>query len=134
MTTTRIHRFLGDDEYSFDLAPQVVPLEKRLDLGIGEIAQRVVSGRFHHRDLIEIIRFALIGAGTSPEGAKNLIEIFVDGAPVSPVHALANEILSATWDGAEPEPEPAPAVDDADFIRDFYRDSAEPQAEAHEPA
>lgn len=105
MTTTRIHRFLGDDEYSFDLAPQVVPLEKRLDLGIGEIAQRVVSGRFHHRDLIEIIRFALIGAGTSPEAAKSLIEIFVDGAPVSPVHALANEILSATWDGTEPEPE-----------------------------
>ncbi|QRG08815.1 gene transfer agent family protein [Xanthobacter dioxanivorans] len=106
MTTTRIHRFLGDDEYSFDLAPQVVQLEKRLDLGIGEISQRVVSGRFHHRDLIEIIRFALIGAGTSPEAAKNMIEIFVDGAPLKPAHTLAVEILSAAWDGeAEPEPE-----------------------------
>lgn len=113
MTSTKINRFLGDGVYEFDLAPQVVPLEKRLDLGIGEISQRVVSGRFHHRDLIEIIRFALNGAGNSPEAAKHLIDVFVDGAALKPAHTLAVEILSAAWDGeAEPEPEPEVNADE----------------------
>jgi len=105
VTSTRIKRFLGDGEYEFDLSgAQIVKLEKLLNVGIGELSQRVVSGRFHHVELIETVRHGLIGAGTSHEQAANLIAVYLDGAPLKPVHTLAVEILAAAWDGT-PEPE-----------------------------
>ncbi|MFG1314721.1 gene transfer agent family protein [Xanthobacter autotrophicus] len=105
MTSTRITRFLGDGQYEFNLSStQIVKLEKLLSVGIGELSQRVVSGRFHHVELIETVRHGLIGAGTSHEHAANLIAVYVDGSPLKPVHTLAVEILAAAWDGT-PEPD-----------------------------
>lgn len=105
MTSTRITRFLGDGRYEFNLSgAQIVKLEKLLSVGIGELSQRVVSGRFHHVELIETVRHGLIGAGTSHEQAANLIAVYVDGSPLKPVHTLAVEILAAAWDGT-PEPD-----------------------------
>ncbi|MDI4664337.1 gene transfer agent family protein [Xanthobacter autotrophicus] len=105
MTSTRIKRFLGDGEYEFNLSgTQIVRLEKLLNIGIGELSQRVVSGRFHHVELIETVRHGLIGAGTSHEQAANLIAVYVDGVSLRSVHTLAVEILAAAWDGT-PEPD-----------------------------
>lgn len=110
MTTTRIHRFLGDRVYPLDLLPQVTQAEKSLDMGIGELSQRVKAQLFHHAHLVEIIRHALIGGGASHEDAARLIAVYVDSVPLKLLHVIAAEIISATWDGeAEPEHQHEPA-------------------------
>lgn len=104
MTSTKINRFLGDGVYEFDLAPQVTSLEKNLDMGIGELSQRVKASLFYHRHLVEIIRHALIGGGMSHERAARLIAVYVDSVPLMVLDAIAKEIISAVWDGRDPNP------------------------------
>ncbi|KAB2712917.1 gene transfer agent family protein [Brucella intermedia] len=92
------YRFmLGDDE--------IIALERRLFMSIGEIFIAVQSGRWKLEMLYHIIRMGLIGGGTSPGKAMHLCQTYVHekaltSAEDSP-ETLAQAILAARFVGVE---------------------------------
>ncbi|MGW1423185.1 gene transfer agent family protein [Bradyrhizobium manausense] len=91
--------FLGDQEYSFDLTP---PLVRELEAKcgpIGGLCNRVFARNFAQADITETIRLALIGAGTAPKRAAELIAAYVEGRPLIETYELAAKILERTLFG-----------------------------------
>jgi hypothetical protein len=100
------HRaFFGDAERPFRLtAPLILELERKLDAGIGGIAQRLFAGNFRHAEIIETIRLALIGAGEKPARAAELVEAYAVNRPLAETYPLAVAILETAWFGAAQQP------------------------------
>ncbi|WFU69450.1 gene transfer agent family protein [Bradyrhizobium sp. CB2312] len=90
--------FFGDGEHSFRLTPaQIGELEAKCGSGIGMIANRLFSrSNFTQADVTETIRLALIGGGTTPKRAHELIVAYVDGRPLIEPYELAARILERT--------------------------------------
>lgn len=89
--------FFGDQEYTFKLTPESIrELESKCGSGIGAIANRLFSRNFAQADINETIRLALVGGGTSPRRAHELIVAYVDGRPLIETYELASEILERT--------------------------------------
>lgn len=104
MSDTTHRAFFGDAERAFALTPPLVlELERTTGAGVGALCQRVFAGAFHAADLAESIRLALIGAGETPERAKELIDTYVAGRPLAETFPLAISILEALWFGAKPQ-------------------------------
>ncbi|HWK34419.1 MAG TPA: gene transfer agent family protein [Hyphomicrobium sp.] len=101
--TSNTHRaFLGVGEYDFALTPpMIVELERITEAGIGAILARLTDRRFKHRDLVETIRLALIGGGTSPQRAGEIVAAYVVPRPLAETYPLALSILEALWFGAD---------------------------------
>lgn len=97
------HRaFFGDAEYDFRLTqPTLKELERSTGLGIGVICHRIFNHQFAHADLTEIIRLALIGGGTAPKRAAELIAAYAADRPLAEIYPLAVSIAEATWFGTE---------------------------------
>ncbi|OKO88061.1 hypothetical protein AC629_10965 [Bradyrhizobium sp. NAS80.1] len=92
--------FFGDGEHAFTLTPELVrELETKCGSGIGSIANRVFSRNFAQADINETIRLALIGGGTTPKRAHELIVAYVDGRSVIDTFELAAKILERTLFG-----------------------------------
>ncbi len=92
--------FFGDGEYSFCLtAPLVTELETKCGVGVGALCDRVFKRTFAHSDLIETIRLSLIGGGTAPKRAAELVATYVVGRPLSESYFLAAKILERVWFG-----------------------------------
>jgi hypothetical protein len=102
--------YFGDGEKTFALTmPVIAELERKTGVGIGALYQRVaLTLQFHVGDVVEVIRLGLIGGGTSPAEAQNLIDTYTPEQPLIPLAMLAVDILNARWNG-----EPM-AQDDAD--------------------
>lgn len=91
--------FLGDAEYSFRLTPPLInELEKQCG-PLGLICQRVFHRQFAQSDITETIRLALIGGGTNPKRAAELIAAYVAERPLAETYPLANKILERRWFG-----------------------------------
>lgn len=134
MTSTKIKRFFGDQEREFNLAPQIRKFEAHLNklginIGIGDLAARFTmpTPLIRYVEIVEIIRFALIGAGTSANEAGHLINTFVEGEALAANQVLASEIVTAAWIGADPSSEPEPANPERIPV-------LQPEGETHEPA
>ncbi len=85
--------FFGDTERQFDLTPAMIrELEAKCG-GIGSIAHRVFNRTYSQADLTETIRCALIGAGTAPKRATELIAAYGEGRPLIETYELAARIL-----------------------------------------
>lgn len=99
------HRaFFGDAEYDFRLAlPTITELERSTGLGIAAICDRIFHKQFAHTDLTETIRLALIGGGTAPKRAAELVATYATDRPLSEIYPLAFAIAEATWFGTEKE-------------------------------
>lgn len=98
--------FFGDGDKSFALPPHlIVELERKTGNGIGTLCQRVPAGEFRHVELLEIIRLALIGGGTSPADADALVKTYAALRPLAEPFALASAILAAVWTGTTSKPE-----------------------------
>jgi hypothetical protein len=96
------HRaFFGDAEREFDLSSPalIAELERKTGVGIGALCRRLFGNDFHHADLAEIIRLALIGGGTKPEEAAALIRTYVPARPMIEAQTLAVAILEKLWFG-----------------------------------
>lgn len=73
------------------------------------IFNRLTSGDFYQKDLIETIRLGLCGGGTLPARAKELIDTYVSGKPFFPTgpagyltnFELAVKICGAVMNGVE---------------------------------
>ena len=89
----------ADGEYAFRLsAPMVLELERKIG-PIGAAFARIFNRTFALADLHELIRHALIGAGTSPARAAELIAAYVVDRPLSETYPIAVAIAEATWFG-----------------------------------
>ncbi|MDA9453073.1 hypothetical protein XI00_02005 [Bradyrhizobium sp. CCBAU 21359] len=85
--------FFGDGEHTFKLTSAAVrELEAKCG-PVGALSNRVFSRNFAQADLCETIRLALIGGGTAPKRAHELIAAYVDGRPLIETYELAAKIL-----------------------------------------
>lgn len=91
--------FFGDQEYTFKLTPAVIrELETKCG-PVGAISNRVFSRNFAQADINETIRLALIGGGTAPKRAAELIAAYAEGRPLIETYELAAKILEQTMFG-----------------------------------
>lgn len=96
--------FLGDQEYQFRLTPTLITeLEAKTGSGIGAICQRVFARQFAQAEIVETIRLALIGGGTSPKRAAEMIAAYVAERPLAESYPIAAKILERLWAGAPHE-------------------------------
>lgn len=100
--------FFGDARYAFCLGTkEIEELERIAETGIGTVFQRLIAKQFYHRDLLAVIRLALIGGGTAPEAAARLVSVYGEGRPIGELYPLALDILTVLWAGSS-------SLDDAD--------------------
>ena len=76
-----------------------IELEKRVGTSIGLLFQRLRSQAFYFSDGPEIIRLALIGGGTSPKDAAEIVETWVRKRPVLETLPIAFDIMFALLGG-----------------------------------
>lgn len=96
--------FFGDRKREMALTAKVIPeLERTTGVGIGALCENLVRGNFTYREITETIRLALIGGGTSPEEAANLVNTYVPIRPLGDAHILAADILTFLWTGSDAE-------------------------------
>jgi hypothetical protein len=100
MTGTSHTAFFGDAEYTFRITPALVlELESKCGAGIGVICHRVFHRQFAQIDITETIRLALIGGGTTPKRAADLMAAYAADRPLSETYPLAAKILEKLWFG-----------------------------------
>ena len=111
----------ADGDYTFTLGlAEIEELQRLCKAGFGEIVSRVFAGQFFITDIYATIRLGLIGGGTNPTRAKELMETYVYGKPLEPENdpsgptALATAILAAVMNGVEPVGEPKAGATDVD--------------------
>lgn len=96
--------FFGDKDHTFKLAPQgIAELEAKTGAGIGTICQRVFARQFAQVEITETIRLALIGGGTAPKRAAELMAAYVSDRPLAETYPIAAKILERLWVGAPHE-------------------------------
>jgi hypothetical protein len=91
--------FFGDADCMFQLTPPLIAELERKCGGIGAISNRVFARQFTQADITETIRFALIGGGTAPKRAAELIAAYAEGRPLIETYELAAKILERTLFG-----------------------------------
>ncbi len=102
MTATTHREFFGDAERTFRLPFElVVELEKQTGHGIGAIAQRILRREFSIVELHQIIRLGLIGGGTDPKEAADLMSAYVYSRPIEEAQLVAINVLTATYYGTQ---------------------------------
>jgi hypothetical protein len=95
--------FFGDGEYTFGLTTALIDeLEKKCG-PLGMVCERVFRRQFTQADIAETIRLALIGGGTAPKRAAELIAAYVADRPLAETWPLASKILERRWFGAPHE-------------------------------
>lgn len=81
-------------------------VEAARNLGPAEIWQRLFNGTWRIEDMREVIRWGLIGGGKTPTQAAEMLRDFVDAnAPLLRSLALAQQVATAGWIGADDEAE-----------------------------
>ena len=111
--------FYGDGKKTFALThPWVLELEKTTGHGIGALFKRLAQREYAYHDVLETVRLALIGGGTSPEAASNLIATYGVHRPIAETATIAIKVLSIVMLGPEEPPveksdDLAAAIDDA---------------------
>lgn len=91
--------FFGDQEYTFKLTPELIRELETKRGAFGALCNRMFSRNFAQEDIAETIRLALIGGGTTPKRAHELIVAYVDGRPLIEKYELAAKILERTMFG-----------------------------------
>jgi hypothetical protein len=99
------HRqFFGDADRDFRLTPELIlELERKTGAGIGGLCRRLFVGDFHHIEILETIRLALIGGGANPEEAAALTTAYAASRPLAETFPLAVAILETAWFGRAQE-------------------------------
>ncbi|MEP9373522.1 gene transfer agent family protein [Mesorhizobium sp. KR1-2] len=97
--------FFGDGEKTFALPlEQILELQRKTGAGIGSLCQRIPEGHFRLEEVVEIIRLALIGGGSSPKEAADLADAYAAKRPLAESFPIAVALLRLVWLG-EPEPD-----------------------------
>ncbi|MEW4400532.1 gene transfer agent family protein [Agrobacterium tumefaciens] len=101
MSELPLHRqFFGDQERSFHLAPDLVlELERKVGAGIGGLSRRFFAGDFRFIELTEVIRLGLIGGGTEPSDAAQLVTTYSARMSITALYAVALPVVEALMFG-----------------------------------
>jgi hypothetical protein len=95
----------ADGDYEFALNwGELILLQEAVDAGPFAILQRLSSGEWRIEHISHVIRLGLIGAGTKPEKALQLVRSYVEARPPADSLPLAQGILFAGVQGAPDEP------------------------------
>lgn len=112
--------FFGDGEKTFALPSALIDqLERKTGHGIGATFRHIQSQDYSVREIAEVIRFGLIGGGTSPTAADALVKTYVEDWPLAECVELAHNILFARFFGLSLSayPDPEGSEDDAARLR-----------------
>jgi hypothetical protein len=94
--------FFGDGEKTFALTPTLIrELERTTGHGIGALFTRISHRDYSFHDILETIRLGLIGGGTSPQEAANLVAVYSTN-PLANTATIAISVLSVVMFGPEP--------------------------------
>lgn len=93
--------FFGDGDKTFSLAsPDLIrELENKTGHGIGAVFRRLSNQEFRLHEVLETIRLALIGGGTSAQEAQNLVATYGVNQPIADSLELAIAILAVRMFG-----------------------------------
>ncbi|MDX0538487.1 gene transfer agent family protein [Sinorhizobium medicae] len=129
--------FFGDCEktFAFPTRELVEELERKTDHGVGALFRRFRTSDYSLSDVLQVIRIGLIGGGTAPAEADQLVSVYGVGRPLAEVFAVADGVITALFfgsaeDGAETTPQDelrqaAATGDFASAISAAYEDVAE---------
>lgn len=114
--------FFGDGEKAFALPfPLLKELESKTGTSIGVLIQHLRHMQFSATELSETIRLALIGGGTDPKTAADLVAVYVEKRPLAETLPIAFGIVETVWFGSPTETETvadlAPAQSSAATLR-----------------
>lgn len=83
----------ADGTYTFRLGlDEIEELERKRDLSIFEIVERLRVRRCRLPDISEVLRIGLIGGGTAPLNAMALVKRYVDERPIDESRDIAYAI------------------------------------------
>ena len=95
----------ADGTYTFRLTlAGIIELEDKCGAGIAIIAARLGQSLFSSTDVMETLRIALIGGGTSPVDAKKLVERYA--MPFVANWSIAHAVVGGAMYGFEVSPLP----------------------------
>lgn len=104
----------ADGDYTFRLAwGQLIELQEKCDAGPYVVLQRLSAGQWRVQDIGEVIRLGLIGGGTEPVKALNLVRDYVESRPPLENLQFARGILMTALMGA-PDEKPGEAKGEAE--------------------
>lgn len=96
------HRaFFGDGEkaFAFPTRELIEELERKTGHGIGALYRRFRTQDFAFRDILQVIRLGLIGGGTTPAEADQLVAVYGIGRPLAESFTVADGIIAALFFG-----------------------------------
>jgi hypothetical protein len=99
----------ADGHYCFRLAwGELIKVQEECKAGPFAVLRRLTDGTWRLEDIREVIRWALIGGGKTPEEALRLIRDYVESRPPLENLMFARGILAQAIHGA-PDEEPGEA-------------------------
>ena len=95
--------FFGDGEYTFAFPSRdlIEELERQTGKPVGALFWRLRNHDFAFADILQVIRLGLIGGGSTPANADQLVSVYVIGRPLAESFAVALGTMSALFFGAE---------------------------------
>lgn len=96
--STTYRAALGAGEHDFCLTVEAVgQLEAATKCGICMLTDRIIHRRWSQSELIEVLKLALVTAGTPPADAAILVNAHLH--PLTNSWAIAVELLTRLWSG-----------------------------------
>lgn len=105
----------ADGDYTFRLGwKELIALQEACDAGPWEILNRLSNGKWRVQEISHTIRLGLIGGGTEPSRALELIRTYVEERPPAESLVFARGILGVAIQGA---PDEKPGEADATTVK-----------------
>ncbi|MDX0605416.1 gene transfer agent family protein [Sinorhizobium medicae] len=104
--------FFGDGEktFAFPTRELVEELERKTGHGVGALFRRFRTSDYSLSDVLQVIRIGLIGGGTAPAEADQLVSVYGVGRPLAEVFAVADGVITALFFGSAENDADAAAI------------------------
>lgn len=95
--------FFGDGEktFAFPTRELIEELERKTGHGVGALFRRFRTSDYAFSEVLQVLRLGLIGGGTVPTEADQLVAIYGIGRPLGEVFAVADGVIAALFFGSE---------------------------------
>ncbi|SFH23250.1 gene transfer agent family protein [Ensifer sp. OV372] len=97
--------FFGDGEktFAFPTRELIEELERKTGHAIGALFRRFRTSDYSFMDVLQVLRLGLIGGGTPPREADQLVALYGIGRPLAESFAVADGVITALFFGTEVE-------------------------------
>ncbi|MBD9555675.1 gene transfer agent family protein [Ensifer adhaerens] len=95
--------FFGDGEkaFAFPTHELIEELERKTGHGVGALFRRFRASDYSLSDVLQVVRLGLIGGGSTPAEADQLVSVYGVGRPLAEVFAIADGVITALFFGVE---------------------------------